>query len=61
MEVAETPLEGGDVMRPGVGVALGLFLLAVQAGLGPGCHIFNVATPQESRRNKTPGGEPPWM
>jgi hypothetical protein len=35
------PLSGDeDVQRLGPGVAVDLALLAVQAGLGPGCHIL---------------------
>jgi hypothetical protein len=51
------PLGDGNVKRPGVGVAVGLALLTVQAGFSPGCHISSKAAPPESRRNKTPGGE----
>jgi hypothetical protein len=52
-------MRDGDVKRPGVGVAVGLALLVLQAGLGPGCHILSEDAPHESRRNKTPGGKPP--
>jgi hypothetical protein len=50
VEVGETPLGDGDVEGPGVGVAVDLALLAVKAGLGPGCHILRGAAPHESRR-----------
>ncbi len=59
MEVGETPMRDGDVKRPGVGVAVGLALLVLQAGLDPGCHILSEDAPHESGRNKTPGGKPP--
>ncbi len=61
MKVGETPLGDRDVKRTGVDVAVGLALLAVQAVLGPGCQVSSKAAPHESRRNKTLGGEPPWM
>jgi hypothetical protein len=61
VEVGEEPLGVGYVKRPSVGLAVDLALLAVQAGLGLGCHVLDKAAPHESRRNKTPKGEPPWM
>ncbi len=39
VDVGEATLGDGDVERPRLGVVLDLALLAVQAGLGPGCHI----------------------
>jgi hypothetical protein len=48
----------GDVQWLGPGVAVNLALLAVQAGLGPGCHILGQTMPEISRRNKPPVGEP---
>jgi hypothetical protein len=36
----EKPLWDRDMKRPGVGVSVDLALMAVQAGLGPGCPIL---------------------
>ncbi len=38
-----------------------LALLAVQAGLSPGCYILGKTVPDICRRNKPPGGKPPRM
>jgi hypothetical protein len=43
VKVRKTPLGYEDVERPGSDVAVGLALLAVQAGLGPGSHVLSQA------------------
>ncbi len=57
-EVREPPLGDGDVQRLGPGLVVNSALLAVQAGLGPGCHILDETVPGISRRNKLLGGSP---
>ncbi len=42
-------LGDGNVERLRLGVALDLALLAVPAGLGPGCHVPIKATPNITR------------
>ncbi len=42
-----------------VGVAVGLGLLAVEAGSRPGGDVAGEALPDKSRRDHMPGGEPP--
>jgi hypothetical protein len=59
--MGETRLGDGDVKRPGGGVAVGLALLAMQAGPGPGYHILSKAITHESRRNQMSAGKHPWM
>jgi hypothetical protein len=58
VEVRETRMEDRDVQRLGPGVAVNLVLLAVQAGLGPGCHILGKTAPDITIRNKLPGSKP---
>jgi hypothetical protein len=58
VEVGETPLEDVDVKGPGVGVAVGLALLAMQTGLGPGCQVSSKSMPHKtSREAGLPGCE----
>ncbi len=49
MDVGEATLDDGDVERPRLGVVLDLALLAVHAGVGPGCHIPSQAGPNIPR------------
>jgi hypothetical protein len=52
VKMREPPLGDGDVQWLGPGVVVDNALLAVQAGLGPGCHIFGKTAEDISRRNK---------
>jgi hypothetical protein len=61
MKVRKTLLKSGNVHQLEAGMAVYLGLLEVQAGLGQGSHVLGEATPDESRRNKMPEGEPPRM
>jgi hypothetical protein len=49
----------GDVLWQQAGVAVGLGLLAVEAGSRPGVDVAGKAAPKISRRNLTLGGELP--
>jgi hypothetical protein len=51
VKVSVTPSGNRDVQLLLPGVAKNLALLAVQAGLGPGCFILGKAAPDISRRN----------
>jgi hypothetical protein len=57
--MSKPPLRDGDVLRQQVGVAVGLGLLAVEAGSGLGDDVAGEAAPIKSRRNHMPGGKAP--
>ncbi len=50
MEVSKLPLRDGDGFQQQDGVAMGLALLAVQAGSCPDGDVVGEPTPDESRR-----------
>jgi hypothetical protein len=61
VKVSKPSLRDGDGLRQQAGVAMDISLFAVQAGSSPVGDVVGEPTPNKSRRNKMPGGEPPRM
>ncbi len=61
MEVSKPLLRDGDRLQQQTDVAVDLALLAVQAGSCPVGDVVGEPAPDESKRHKTPGGEPPTV
>jgi hypothetical protein len=57
MQVREPPLGDGDVQQLGPGEAMNHALLAVQAGLGPDCHIIGKPRQTYLEETRLPGWE----
>jgi hypothetical protein len=57
VKMSKLLLRDGDVLRQQAHMAVGLGLLAVEAGSCPGVDVAVKALPNKSRRNHTPGGE----